>query len=118
MVQSFQISDVRNLIEQWCLNKVWINLKKAGECEVRQVAKRLIKLDEAQKYDCYSCADVQQSISMKNDEPRNGIYLRGKACPHSKCPYAKEVDLYDTYEEFLEAQSKTFGSLIGKIAFS
>jgi len=83
------------------------------------MSKRLITVIEAAKHGCLDCAEVCRSTGItRGDELINGRYLRGKACPHSVCPYAVEMDRYDTYDKYIKKQNEIWGPLIGKIAFS
>ena len=81
--------------------------------------KRLITLEEAKKHDCPYCYDVQRSVGItRGERGLRGKYLKGKACPHETCPYAKEIDKYDTYKDYLKAQTQIWGPLIGKVMFT
>ena len=80
--------------------------------------KRLITINEAERHGCYDCKEACRSAGIETDEHINGKYLRGKACPHKVCPYAKEMDKYSSYEDYVEAQNKIWGPMIGRIAFA
>lgn len=48
------------------------------------------------KYGCWFCADM---VKRKDGEKFRCL------CPHESCPYHKELDEYDSYEDFMEANS-------------